>query len=98
MTQQHHMNHATWECKSHVVFIPKYGKKTIFDAIKRRLGDVLHDVAHRRECRIEEGHLMPDHVHMLISIPLKYSVAEMINFMNRFGRLSNPADHNASEV
>ena len=64
-----------------VVFIPKYRKKTIFGAIKKRLGDVFHDLARRRECKIGEGHLMPDHVHMLISIPPKYSVAEVIGFM-----------------
>jgi putative transposase len=49
--QQHHLNHATWECKYHVVFIPKYRKKTIFGAIKKRLGDVFHDLARRRECK-----------------------------------------------
>ena len=81
MTQQHHQNHATWECKYHVVFIPKYRKKTIFGVIKKRLGDVFHELARRRESKIEEGHLMPDHVHMLISIPPKYSVAEVIGFM-----------------
>ena len=61
MTQQHHQNHATWECKYHVVFIPKYRKKTIFGVIKKRLGDVFHELARRRESKIEEGHLMPDH-------------------------------------
>ena len=76
MTQQHQQNHATWECKYHVVFIPKYRKKTIFGVIKKRLGDAFHELARRRESKIEEGHLMPDHVHMLISIPPKYSVAE----------------------
>ena len=81
MTQQHHQNHATWECKYHVVFIPKYRKKAIFGVIKKRLGDVFHELARRRESKIEEGHLMPDHVHMLISIPPKYSVAEVIGFM-----------------
>ena len=68
MAQQHHQNHATWECKYHVVFIPKYCKKAIFGVIKKRLGDVFHELARRRESKIEEGHLMPDHVHMLISI------------------------------
>jgi putative transposase len=53
--QQHHLNHATWECKYHVVFIPKYRKKTIFGAIKKRLGDEFHGLARRRECKIEEG-------------------------------------------
>ena len=81
MMQQHQQNHATWECKYHVVFIPKYRKKAIFGVIKKRLGDVFHELARRRESKIEEGHLMPDHVHMLISIPPKYSVAEVIGFM-----------------
>jgi putative transposase len=62
-----HLNHATWECKYHVVFTPKYRKKLLFGKIKRHLGQVFHDPARRKECRIE-GHLMPDHVHMLISI------------------------------
>ena len=75
MTQLHHQNHATWECKYHVVFITKYRKKSIFGVVKKRLGEVFHELARRRESRIEEGHLMPDHVHMLISIPPKYSVA-----------------------
>ena len=64
-----------------MVFIPKYRKKAIFGVIKKRLGDVFHELARRRESKIEEGHLMPDHVHMLISIPPKYSVAEVIGFM-----------------
>ena len=81
MTQQHHLNHATWDCKYHVVFIPKYRKKAVFGKIKKNLGAVFHDLARRRECRIDEGHLMPDHVHMLVSIPPKYSVAEVIGFI-----------------
>ena len=60
-----HLNHATWECKYHVVFTPKYRKKVLFGKIKRNLGQVFHDLARRKECRIEEGHLMPDHVPML---------------------------------
>ena len=57
-----HLNHATWECVYHVVFTPKYRKKLLFGKIKRHLGQVFHDLARRKECRIEEGHLMPDHV------------------------------------
>ena len=76
-----HLNHATWECKYHVVFTPKYRKKLLFGKIKRHLGQVFHDLARRKECRIEEGHLMPYHVHMLISIPPKYSVAQIIGYM-----------------
>ncbi len=76
-----HLNHATWVCKYHVVFTPKYRKKLLFGKIKRHLGQVFHDLARRKECRTEEGHLMPDHVQMLISIPSKYSVAQIIRLM-----------------
>src|SRR5256885_5929598 len=76
-----HLNHATWECKYHVVFTPKYRKKLLFGKIKRHLGQVFHDLARRKECRIEEGHLMPDHVHMLISIPPKYSVSQVVGYI-----------------
>src|ERR1700733_4890843 len=55
-----HLNHATWECKYHVVFTPKYRKKLLFGKIKRHLGQVFHDLARRKECRIGEGHLIPD--------------------------------------
>jgi len=82
MSQDHnHLNHATWECKCHVVFIPKHRKKVLFGQIRRHLGTVFHELTQRKECRIEEGHLMPDHVHMLISIPPKYSVAEVIGYL-----------------
>ena len=82
MSQDHnHLNHATWECKYHVVFTPKYRKKMLFGQIRRHLGSVFHELARRKECQIEEGHLMPDRVHMLISIPPKYSVAEVIGYL-----------------
>jgi len=74
-------NHTKWECKYHIVFIPKYRKKVIFGQIKKELGAVFHSLAGQRECVIEEGHLMPDHVHMLISIPPKYSVAQVMGFI-----------------
>ena len=70
-----------WECKYHVVFIPKYRKKRIYGGIRRELGDVLRRLAEQRESRVEEGHLMPDHVHMMLSIPPKYSVAQVIGYM-----------------
>ncbi len=85
MSQDHdHLNHATWECKYHVVFTPKYRKKALFGQIRRHLGTVFRELARRKECKIEEGHLMPDHVHMLISIPPKYSVADY--FVSTVGR------------
>ena len=83
MSQDHnHLNHSTWECKYHVVFTPKYRKRTLFEHIRRHLGTVFHDLARRKECKIEEGHLRPDHVHILISIPPKHSVASVIGFLN----------------
>ena len=75
------LNHTKWECKYHVVFIPKYRKKRIYGGIRRYLGRVLRKLAEQRESRVEEGHLMPDHVHMMISIPPKYSVSQVIGYL-----------------
>ena len=75
------LNHTRWECKYHVVFIPKYRRKRIFGQIRQDLGQVLRRLADQRESSIEEGHLHADHVHMLISIPPKYSVAQVIGYM-----------------
>jgi len=63
------------------VFIPKYRKKAIFGQIRRDLGEVLRRLAEQRESRIEEGHLMPDHVHMMISIPPKHAVSQVIGYI-----------------
>ena len=75
------LNHSRWECKYHVVFIPKYRKKAIYGELRRELGAIFHDLARQQECQIVEGHLMKDHVHMLISIPPKYSVAAVVGFL-----------------
>ncbi len=75
------LNHTTWECKYHVVFIPKYRRKAIYGEIRRHLGEALRRLAEQRESRNEEGHLMVDHVHMMISIPPKYSVAQVIGYI-----------------
>ena len=75
------LSHSKWDCKYHVVFIPKYRKKTLFAELRRHLGTVFRTLAEQKESRIEEGHLMPDHVHMLISIPPKYAVAHVVGFI-----------------
>ena len=75
------LKHTTWECKYHVVFIPKCRRKSLYAQLRRELGVVFRDLAEQKECKVEEGHLMPDHVHMLISIPPKYSVAQIIGYM-----------------
>jgi len=81
MRQVGSLNHSRWECKYHVVFIPKYRKKAIFGQIRRDLGEVLKRLAQQKESQIEEGHLMPDHVHMMISIPPKYAVSQVIGYV-----------------
>ena len=75
------LNHSRWECKYHVVFIPKNRKKVLYGDIRRHLGEVFRSLAGQKECRVEEGHLMPDHVHMLLSVPPKYSIAHTIGFL-----------------
>jgi putative transposase len=75
------LSHTKWDCKYHVVFIPKYRRKAIYKELRQYLGNVFRCLAEQKECRIEEGHLMPDHVHMLIAIPPKYSVAQVIGFL-----------------
>ena len=75
------LSHTKWECKYHVVFIPKYRRKVLYGELRKHLGDIFRDLAGRRECRIEEGHLHPDHVHMMISIPPKYAVSQVIGYI-----------------
>jgi putative transposase len=78
---QQKTNHTTWECKYHIVWIPKYRKKKLYKGLRQYLGEMFKDLASQKECKIEEGHLMSDHVHMLISIPPKYSVAKVVGFL-----------------
>jgi putative transposase len=74
MKEYQSLSHTTWDCKYHVVFIPKCRKQRIFGALRRELGSIFHELAGQKESRIVEGHLMPDHVHICISIPPKYAV------------------------
>jgi putative transposase len=75
------LSHTTWDGKYHVVFIPKYRRKALSHELRRHLGEVFRALAAQKECRIEEGHVMADHVHMLLSIPPKYSVAQVVGFI-----------------
>lgn len=81
MRQVGSLSHTRWECKYHVVFIPKYRRKVLFGQIRRELGEVFHRLARQKESRIEEGHVMSDHVHMMVSIPPKYSVAQVVGYI-----------------
>src|ERR1043165_6541900 len=75
------LQHTKWECKYHVVFIPKYRWKVLFAELRRHLGALFRTLTEQKESAVEEGHLMPDHVHMLLSIPPKYSVAQVVGYM-----------------
>jgi putative transposase len=75
------LSHSKWDCKYHVVFIPKKRRKALFGQTRRQLKEIFHALARQKECEILEGHLMPDHVHMCIAIPPKYAVASVIGFL-----------------
>ena len=75
------LSHTKWECNYHVVFIPKFRRKALYGQLRDHLGELLRKLAIQKESRIEEGHLMPDHVHMMISIPPKYAVSQVIGYV-----------------
>jgi len=75
------LNHTKWECKYHVVFIPKGRRKLLYVELRKHLGEVFRTLEQHKESRIEEGHLMIDHVHMMISIPPKYAVSQVVGYI-----------------
>ena len=78
MDEYESLSHTKWECKYHVIFIPKYRRKALYGQLRRHLGEVFRKLAAQKESRIEEGHLMPDHVHMMVAIPPKYAVSQVV--------------------
>ena len=81
MDEYESLNHTKWECKYHVIFIPKYRRKALYGQLRTHLGEMFRNLAVRKQSRIEEGHLMPDHVHMMIAIPPKYAVSQVVGFI-----------------
>ena len=75
------LSHTKWDCKYHIVFIPKCRRKVLYKTLRQHLGEVFRDLAQQRECKIEEGHLTIDHVHILISIPPKYAVLQVVGYI-----------------
>jgi putative transposase len=75
------LSHTRWDCKYHIVFIPKRPQKLIFRGLRKHLGEVFQDLARQKGVTIEEGHLMIDHVHMCLSIPPKFSVSNVVGFI-----------------
>ena len=81
MDEYESLSHTKWDCKYHVVFIRKCRRRTIYGELRPHLGEVFRKLAQQKESRIEEGHLLADHVHMLISIPPKYAVSQVVGFI-----------------
>ena len=91
MTQENSLAHTKWTCKYHIVWIPKYRKKKLFGDLRRALGPVLRELARQRESEIEEGRLMSDHVHILISVPPKYAVSQVVGYLKGESAIQSPA-------
>jgi putative transposase len=81
MDEYESLSHTKYECIYHVVFIPKGRRRALYEELRKHLGEVFRRLAEQKESRIEEGHLMPDHVHMMIRIPPKYAVSQVIGFI-----------------
>lgn len=81
MKEYQSLAHTRWDCKYHVVFIPKRRKKAIFGSLRRHLGEIFRELAKHKESEVVEGHLMPDHVHMCLSVPPKYSVSHVVGYI-----------------
>ena len=73
--------HVKWECKFHVVIIPKYRRKVLYGKIRRQVGEIIRELCRQRGIALLEGKAMPDHIHMLLSVPPKYSIAHTIGFL-----------------
>jgi putative transposase len=75
------LSHTRWDCKYHVVFIPKRRRKVLFGQLRKHLGEILRELALQKGCEIIEGHLMRDHVHICIRIPPKYAVSNVVGYI-----------------
>ena len=73
--------HVKWDCKYHVVIVPKYRKKTLYGRLRREMGKILRELCRQKDIELLEGQAMPDHVHMLLSVPPRYSIAMAIGFL-----------------
>jgi len=75
------LSHSKWDCKYHLVFVPKYRKKLLYGKIRDFLGPLFHELSEHKRCKIIEGHMVQDHVYMLIKIPPKYAVSEIVGYI-----------------
>ena len=75
------LSHVRWDCKYHVVIVPKYRRRKLYGKVRTAMGEILRELSRQRDVEILEGHLMPDHVHMCLRVPPKYSFAYVIGFL-----------------
>lgn len=75
------LSHVRWECKYHVVIVPKYRQKVLYGKIRKGVGEILREISKQKGVEILEGHMMPDHIHMCLSVPPKYSIANTVGFL-----------------
>ena len=83
MNHYRSLSHTAWDCKYHLIWIPKYREKVLFGDLRKYLGDVFRELALQKEFKVLEGHLMGDHVHMLVSIPPKYAVSQVVGYIKK---------------
>ena len=81
MNEYETLSHTKWECKYHIVFIPKYRRKALYSTLAKHIGPVFRKLAEQKDSRVEEGHVMRDHVHMMLSIPPKYAVSHVVGYI-----------------
>ena len=81
MKEYQSLSHTRWDCKYHIVFIPKCRRKVIYGTLRKHLGEIFRELAKQRECSVVEGHLMKDHVHICLSVPPKYSISSVVGFI-----------------
>jgi putative transposase len=73
--------HVKWECKYHIVVLPKYRKKVIYGKLRRKIGEIFRELCRQKGVELVEGNALPDHIHMLLSVPPKYSIAMTIGYL-----------------
>ena len=81
MNNSYSLSHTPRDCKHHLIWIPKYRKKILFGNLRKYLGDVFRELALQKESKVLEGHLIGDHVHMLVSIPPKFAVSQVVGYI-----------------
>lgn len=77
----HHEGHVVWDCAYHVVIVPKYRKRMLFGTVRKRIGEIIRELAKRKGIEVVKGNALPDHIHLVLSIPPRYSVAHTMGYL-----------------